>query len=103
MSEFSLLDPFQAATIPLGDWVTATLNFLVHNFREVFRAIRWPIDQVLNGIEFTLQSIPPTIGILLSSLLGWQLAGKRMALLCFVTLTLLGLIGVWSESMTTLA
>ena len=83
MSEFSLLDPFQAATIPLGDWVTATLNFLVHNFREVFRAIRWPIDQVLNGIEFTLQSIPPTIGILLSSLLGWQLAGKRMALLCF--------------------
>lgn len=103
MSEFSLLDPFQAVTLPLGDWVTATLNFLVHNFREVFRAIRWPIDQVLNGIEFTLQSIPPTLGILLSTLLGWQLAGKRMALLCFITLTLLGLIGVWSESMTTLA
>lgn len=103
MSEFSLLDPFQSATIPLGDWVHATLNFLVHNFRDVFRAIRWPIDQVLNGIEMILQSIPPSIGILLSSLLGWQLAGKRMALLCFVTLTLLGLIGVWSASMTTLA
>ena len=103
MSEFSFLDPFQVATIPLGDWVESTLNFLVHNFRDVFRAIRWPIDQVLNSVEYILQSIPPSIGILLSSLLGWQLAGRRMALLCFVTLTLLGLIGVWSESMTTLA
>ena len=103
MSEFSLLDPFQSATIPLGDWVQSTLNYLVHNFRDVFRAIRWPIDQVLNSIEWTLRSIPPSIGILLSTLLGWQLAGKRMAALCFVTLTLLGFIGVWSESMTTLA
>ncbi|MDX1370448.1 glycine betaine/L-proline ABC transporter permease ProW [Pseudomonas sp.] len=103
MSEFSFLDPFQTLTIPLGDWVESTLNYLVQNFREFFRAIRWPIDQVLNGFEFILQSIPPSIGILLSSLLGWQVAGPRMGLLCAVTLTLLGLIGVWSESMTTLA
>ena len=103
MSDFSFLDPFQTLTIPLGDWVETVLNYMVQNFREVFRAIRWPIDQVLKGIEYTLQSIPPSIGIILSSLLGWQLAGKRMALLCFVTLTFLGLIGVWSESMTTLA
>lgn len=103
MSEFSLLDPFQSATIPLGDWVESTLKYLVHNFRDFFMAVRWPIDQVLNGFEYILQSIPPTIGILLSSLLGWQLAGPRMALLCAVTLTCLGLIGVWSESMTTLA
>lgn len=103
MSEFSLLDPFQAFNIPLGDWVQATLNFLVSHFREVFRAIRWPIDQVLNGIDLMLHSIPPTIGILLCTLLGWQLAGKRMALLCFVTLTLLGMIGVWADAMTTLS
>lgn len=103
MPEFSLLDPFQSAIIPLGDWVESALNFLVHNFRDVFRAVRWPIDQVLNAIEALLQSVPPSIGILLSTLFGWQLAGKRMALLCFITLTLLGLIGVWSESMTTLS
>ncbi|MEZ1319695.1 glycine/betaine ABC transporter permease, partial [Pseudomonas fluorescens] len=64
MSDFSFLDPFQSLTIPLGDWVEAVLNYMVQNFREVFRAIRWPIDQVLNGIEYTLQSIPPSIGIL---------------------------------------
>lgn len=103
MSELSLLDPFQYLNVPLGEWVESILNYLVQNYRGFFRAIRWPIDQVLNGIEFVLQSIPPLIGIILSSLLGWQLAGKRMAVFCAVTLFSLGLIGVWSESMTTLS
>lgn len=103
MSEFSFLDPFQTITIPLGEWVESSLNFLVHNFRDFFRAIRWPIDQVLNNIEFALQSVPPSLGILFAALLAWQIAGPRIGVLSAVTLTLLGLIGVWSESMTTLA
>jgi len=103
MSELSLLDPFQVLHLPLGDWVEASLNYLVQNFRGVFRAVRWPIDQVLNGMESLLLSVPPTIGILLGSLLGWQVAGRRMGLFCAFTLFLLGLIGVWAESMTTLA
>jgi glycine betaine/proline transport system permease protein len=103
MSEFNLLDPFQTLTLPLGEWVESIINYLVHNFRDVFRAIRWPIDQVLEITEGILQSIPPLIGIILSSLLGWQLAGKKMGVFCAFTLFFLGLIGVWSESMTTLS
>lgn len=103
MSEFNLLDPFQFLSIPLGEWVEAVLNYLVQNFRGFFRSIRWPIDQVLDLIEGILQSIPPLIGIILSSLLGWQVAGKKMGIFCAITLTTLGLIGVWSESMTTLS
>lgn len=103
MSEFTLLDPFQYLNVPLGEWVESILNYLVQNFRGLFRTIRWPIDQVLNGIEYVLQSIPPLIGIVLSSLLGWQLAGRKMGVFCAVTLFCLGLIGVWSESMTTLS
>lgn len=103
MSEFSLLDPFQYLSLPLGEWVESILNYLVQNFRGFFRAIRWPIDQVLEASEAILQSIPPLIGIILSSLLGWQLAGKNMGVFCAITLFFLGLIGVWSESMTTLS
>lgn len=103
MSENTFLDPFQTALIPLGEWVETSLNYLVRNFRDVFHAIRWPIDQVLNGSEHLLQSVPPTIAIVIAALFGWQLAGPRMGVLCAVTLTLLGLIGVWSESMTTLS
>lgn len=103
MSEFSLLDPFQYLSLPLGEWVESILNYLVQNFRGFFRAIRWPIDQVLDVSETILQTIPPMIGILLSSLLGWQLAGRKMGVFCAITLFFLGLIGVWSESMTTLS
>ncbi|OMH36272.1 glycine betaine/L-proline ABC transporter permease ProW [Motiliproteus sp. MSK22-1] len=103
MSELSLLDPFQTLTIPLGEWVESALTYLVQNFRDFFRAIRWPIDQVLNGIEYCLQSVPPMIGIILMSLFGWQMAGKRMGLFCACILLSLGFLGVWSESMTTLS
>lgn len=103
MSEINWLDPFQTLQLPLGQWVESSLNYFVQNFRSVFRAVRWPIDPVLNGIEGALQSVPPTIGIFLGALLGWQIAGRRMGMLCAGTLFLLGLIGVWSESMTTLA
>lgn len=103
MSEFNLLDPFQFLHIPLGEWVESILTYLVQNFRDFFRAIRWPIDQVLDVSETILQSIPPLIGIILSSLLGWQVAGRKMGVFCAITLFFLGLVGVWSESMTTLS
>lgn len=77
--------------------------YAVHNFRSVFQTIRWPVDQVLDGIEYLLQSVPPSIGIALATLISWQFAGKRLGFLTFITLTVLGLIGVWSQSMSTLA
>ncbi len=60
MSDFNYLDPFQSFTVPLGSWVDAALTYLVHHFREVFRSIRWPVDQVLDGIQWSLLSVPPT-------------------------------------------
>lgn len=103
MSDFSLLDPFKTLTVPVGSWVEAALRYLVHNFREVFRSIRWPVDQVLEGIQTALMSVPPTVFILLAALLGWQIGGRRIGVLTLVMLTALGLIGVWSDAMVTLA
>lgn len=103
MSEFSLLDPFQLLNIPLGVWVESGLDYLVQNFRGIFLAVRWPIDQVLDFTENTLLAIPPSIGILVSALLGWQFGGPRMGVFCAFMLTSLGLVGVWAESMTTLS
>jgi glycine betaine/proline transport system permease protein len=103
MSDFSFLDPFQSFTLPLGQWVELILNYLVHNFRDVFRSIRWPVDQILNGIQYGLLSVPPSVFILIATLIGWQVGGKKIGALCFGTLTLLGLIGVWNDAMVTLA
>ncbi|MEL0638811.1 glycine betaine/L-proline ABC transporter permease ProW [Marinomonas sp. TI.3.20] len=103
MIDVSLLDPFQTLNIPVGDWVQNLLNYLVHNFRHIFRAARWPIDQILMFIDAILNYIPPTIAIILSALFGWQVSGPKMGVFCAFTLSVLGLIGVWHQSMVTLS
>ncbi|UEB98339.1 glycine betaine/L-proline ABC transporter permease ProW [Pseudomonas sp. HN2] len=103
MSDFNILDPFQSINIPFGAWVETALKYLVGNFREVFRSIRWPVDQVLDGVQWSLLSVPPTVFIIIAGLISWQIGGKRIALFSVATLTGLGLIGVWNDAMVTLA
>lgn len=103
MSDFNFLDPFQSFNIPLGSWVETALKYLVHNFREVFRSIRWPVDQVLDGVQWGLLSVPPTVFIIIAGLISWQIGGRRIAIFSVATLTGLGLIGVWNDAMVTLA
>lgn len=103
MSDFNILDPFKTLNVPLGTWVEGALRYLVQNFRDVFRSIRWPVDQVLDGIQAGLLSAPPTVFIILAALISWQIGGKRIAIFTFATLTALGLIGVWNDAMVTLA
>lgn len=103
MSDFSFLDPFKTINVPVGTWVEDALRYLVHNFRDVFRSIRWPVDQVLDGIQAALMSVPPSVFIILAGLIGWQVGGRRIGALMVVTLTGLGLIGVWGDAMVTLA
>jgi glycine betaine/proline transport system permease protein len=102
-SGFDLLDPFQEALIPLGDWVDKGLDWLVDNFRGFFQAIRWPIDGTLSGIESALQAIPALLMLLIIGLLAWQAGGRRLAIGSVVSMTFVGLIGAWSQAMVTLA
>lgn len=98
-----LLDPFQGVMLPVGDWAQALIDWLVSNFRDVFQALKQPIDLVLSGLEAVLRGIPPMILIVIFSLLGWQLAGGRVGVLAAVCLFLVGAIGAWPNAMTTLA
>jgi glycine betaine/proline transport system permease protein len=103
MADVSLLDPFSAFTIPLGEWADNVLKWTVANFRDFFQTIKYPVAIVLSDIEGGLRAIPPLLGLGLFSLVGWQLGGARTGwatLLCF---SLIGFFGVWAEAMTTLA
>ncbi|MGB1026377.1 MAG: ABC transporter permease, partial [Rhodospirillaceae bacterium] len=101
--DISILDPFDKAVIPLGDWVDAALKWLVEDFRGVFQAIRWPIDLVLDGIEGVFTGIPALIMLVLIGLLVWQAAGRKTAFWSVFFMVIVGLIGAWEESMITLA
>ncbi|WP_114785369.1 glycine betaine/L-proline ABC transporter permease ProW [Vibrio tetraodonis] len=100
---FDLLNPFEDSFLPLDSWVESGLDWLVAHGRPIFQAIRLPIDFILTSFEAALVSTPAPIMLLILSLLAWQFSNLRFGVMTFLSLVFIGLIGVWSQSMTTLA
>ncbi|HEX2256816.1 MAG TPA: ABC transporter permease subunit, partial [Afifellaceae bacterium] len=91
-------------TLPVRDWINALVrDWLVPNFRPLFRAMQWPVQQVLVGLEAFLQGIPFVVFALALSAAAWTASGRGVALFTLVALVFIDLIGVWPETMTTLA
>ncbi|MFY2506756.1 glycine betaine/L-proline ABC transporter permease ProW [Vibrio pectenicida] len=100
---FDLLNPFEDGFLPLDNWVESGLNWLVEHGRPIFQAIRVPIDFILTSFEAVLVSTPAPIMLVILSLLAWQFSSLRLGAMTFLSLIFIGLIGVWSQSMTTLS
>lgn len=100
---FSLVEPFNEAWIPLDAWIETLVNWIVANFRPFFTAIKAPIDTTLSTVDVAFNAVPPLLMIALIALLAWQLAGKKTGLGALAGLFLLGAIGAWEQSMTTLS
>jgi glycine betaine/proline transport system permease protein len=91
-------------TLPLDDWIEALVKgWLVPTFRPFFRAVQWPVDQVLSGVDGLLQAVPFPIFLVLAGLVAWWVAGRGVAWFAVLSLALLDLLGIWRETMTTLA
>lgn len=103
-THFDLWRPFNEQTvIPLDQWVTSGLDWIVANFRPAFQAIRVPIDQTLTGLDSALQAVPQPIMLLLIGILAWRANGYRLAIGAVLSFVLIGLIGAWAEAMVTLS
>lgn len=98
-----LLNPFECATIPMQSWVKDGLGWMVDNYRPLFQAMKWPVDQVLRNFEWLLSVVPPLPMLILLALIAWQLAGPRMMGVVLGTLGFIGVLGVWEETMITLS
>jgi len=94
---------FDKKLIPLDEWVQSLVDWLVYNHRDVFQAIKAPIELCLKGFEWVFTSLPPALVILFFIAVAWRYAGKRVALFSLVTLMLVGYLGLWDETMITLA
>jgi len=96
--------PSDLFTVPLDDWVEFVVkDWLVPNFRPVFQAIQWPVTQVLDGLEAVLLAIPMLAMGAILTLIAWRTAGRGVAIFTAISVVFLDLIGVWSDTMTTLA
>jgi glycine betaine/proline transport system permease protein len=94
---------FEDKVIPLDVWVSQFVDWLVDNYRDFFQAVKWPVEQTLNGFDAGLNAIPPFIVIALLALGAWRFSGKKLAVFTIITLTIIGLLGMWEDTMTTLA
>ncbi len=94
---------FEYKVIPLDVWVSQFVDWLVDNHRDVFQALKWPVEQTLNGLDAGLNALSPIIVIALLAIAAWRFSGKGLAVFTVITLVFTGLLGLWQETMTTLA
>lgn len=94
---------FDEHIIPLDDWIAIAVDWLVLNYRPQFQAIKWPVEKMLNGIDGLLLFLPPIVVIIAVLIIGWKIAGWRIGVFSLITLTFIGYLGLWADTMTTLA
>ncbi|WP_319542967.1 proline/glycine betaine ABC transporter permease [uncultured Pseudodesulfovibrio sp.] len=94
---------FEETIIPLDKWVTVFIEWLVDNHREFFQTLKWPVEQMLNGFEHGLNMLHPSIIIVAVCLVAWRFSGKRLAVFSLVAMFTVGFLGLWEDTMITLA
>lgn len=94
---------FEEKVIPLDVWVSQFVDWLVNNYRDIFQAVKWPVEQTLTWFDIGLNYVHPVIVIIAICLAAWWFSGKLLALFSLITFIFIGLLGLWSDTMTTLA
>ena len=94
---------FEEKTLPLDEWVQTSVDWLVLNYRDFFQTIKAPIEWCLQGFEWFFNVLPPVVVIILFAAASWRFAGRRVAVFTIVTFLLAGYLGLWGETMITLA
>jgi glycine betaine/proline transport system permease protein len=79
------------------DWFTSTFDFFTQGFNE------WFTVTFLNPLESLLAQTPWYITVIAISLLAIIIGGRMAAVISLVLLTLIVLIGLWNDTMITLA
>jgi glycine betaine/proline transport system permease protein len=94
---------FDEQLIPLDEWVQTFVDWLVQNYRDIFQIIKVPIELSLNGLEWFFTILPPWLVIVLFAAAAWRYAGKRVTVFTMLTFILIGYLGLWEDTMITLA
>jgi glycine betaine/proline transport system permease protein len=97
-----LLDRYE---LPLGHWVDLGVRWANANLAWFFDGIRWPIEQLLTGTEWLLQTAPWYVVVLAIGAITWRVKGIRTAIGFMALLVFMGLLStdLWRFSMTTIA
>jgi glycine betaine/proline transport system permease protein len=103
-SAADLLRPSTWGTLPLDDWIQSAMReTLIPALRPTFRAMQWPIERLLDALQALLLATPFVVIVALAAWAAWRTGGRGLALFTALSLLLLDWLGLWSETMVTLA
>ncbi len=94
---------FPEVFIPLGDWINIGVDWLTRNLAPLFDGITVAIRTPLVQIEHALWWLPWWAVIVIFAGVSWRFAGRRIALFVLVGMVFIGAMGLWDDTMTTLA
>lgn len=94
---------FEEKLIPLDDWISLFIDWLVEGYRWFFQGLKWPVEVTLSWLENGLLAIPPLLVIAIMALIAWRTSGIRLSIFTVAALVFIGLLGFWEDTMITLA
>jgi glycine betaine/proline transport system permease protein len=89
--------------IPIGDYVEIVIDWLTDNLAPFFDVIKNILLSIVQGFEFIFTLIPFYVTIPLLALAAWKVTGKKTAVFTVIGLLLIESIGLWAQTMSTLA
>ena len=89
--------------IPLAEWTSLAMNWVIRHFRSIFRAITWLLSWPFGWVRILLLSIPWPAVILIAALLGFIANGLRLAVFCALSLAYVVITGYWDRAALSLA
>lgn len=90
-------------TFTIDGYIQSFTETFVQFARPFFQAIRLPIQATLDILRDGLLATPAPIILALAFLAGWRLTNWRVGAFAVAAGALIGVIGLWSASMTTLS
>ncbi|MCI5148364.1 MAG: proline/glycine betaine ABC transporter permease [Candidatus Electrothrix sp. MAN1_4] len=99
-----LLDFPQFVQIPLGEWISRFVDWLVAGYGDSLRAVTDQLAFYLYRFESFFRELPWPVTILLIGVLGWHAHRKiRMGIVLAACMLLIGAFGLWDKAMQTLS
>jgi glycine betaine/proline transport system permease protein len=87
----------------IGNAIESGVDYIRENFTPILDGIAYAIELVADTIEGSLQFLPAEVIILIFVGLGLWRVGWKFALFAFVALTVVISMGLWPETISTLA
>jgi len=89
--------------IPIGSWVEKIVVWLTDNFSGVFDSIKTIVEFILVQLDTFFVWVPWPVALLGLTIIGWTVAGRKVAIITALCLFGLGSMDLWAVGMSTMA